>query len=390
MMSKTTIAYLIFTIALLYIVSPWFFEKELLFNEVLAGIGLLLFIRSHRIDRGTIGICMLLLLLLAAVHACTSLLRMDTLYYYFRNSVIFYSMFTYFIGYYLYKYLPGYITRTRPLLRKYIGIFLFVPNFRLLFERFGVSMLFPALFRRAAGKWVPLLLVAINIIYGFTYDSLTALVLAAFYLLLFISPGYKFFKQTMIIGLVLFAIVFIYLIPYLSIISHHYNYYTDDAISEVRASNRLLRVDANNTWRLILWKQIIVDNFPKNLLGLGFGTPAITYFPIEDYTKIASLPYLIGAHNSFIYLFGRLGFLFILLIVPIYRDIFREYFYQKAYYYANNGILIFWSFFAVTIVVSFNPALESPIFAGAYWLILGLTAACIRERTLTNSNHSPA
>jgi hypothetical protein len=73
--------------------------------------------------------------------------------------------------------------------------------------------------------------------------------------------------------------------------------------------------------------------------------------------------------------------------LPIYACIFREYFYHKAYYYANNGILIFWSFFAITIIATFNPTLETPIFAGAYWLILGLVAATIRQRT---TNPQPA
>ena len=60
--------------------------------------------------------------------------------------------------------------------------------------------------------------------------------------------------------------------------------------------------------------------------------------------------------------------------------IFREYFYHKVYYYANNQILIFWSFFAATIIASFNPALESPIYAGAYWLLLGFIARAIYNR----------
>jgi len=300
-----------------------------------------------------------------------------------------YSMFTFFIGWYLLKYLPAYIARVRGLLRPFIGIFLFIRLPRWLFERFGVSMLFPALFRRAAARWIPLILIAMNIIYGFNYDSLTALLLASFYLLLFISPGYRFFKQTMILGLLAFIAVFIYLVPYLSIISHHYNYYDTTAIHEVMDSNPLLKVDGNNTWRLVLWKQIIVDHFPQNIFGLGFGTPVLKYFPIESVSKLTSLPYVLGAHNSFVYLFGRLGILFILFIIPVYARIFKEYFLYKSYYYANNGILIFWSFFAITIISAFNPALESPIFAGAYWLILGLTARTISQRKTQHSQTPP-
>jgi len=64
----------------------------------------------------------------------------------------------------------------------------------------------------------------------------------------------------------------------------------------------------------------------------------------------------------------------------IYIRIFREYFYFKRYYYSNSHIFIFWSFFAVTVIALFNPALESPIYASGYWLILGFTARAINNR----------
>jgi hypothetical protein len=120
--------------------------------------------------------------------------------------------------------------------------------------------------------------------------------------------------------------------------------------------------------------------FPNNLFGLGFGTPMIKYYPIEDYKKLEALPYVMGAHNSFIYLFGRLGIIYLILIIPVYISVFKNYFYYKQYYYSNNQVLIFWSFFVVTIIALFNPALESPLFASGYWLLLGFTARCIYNR----------
>jgi len=87
-----------------------------------------------------------------------------------------------------------------------------------------------------------------------------------------------------------------------------------------------------------------------------------------------------GAHNSFIYLFGRFGIIYLLLIVSVYITLFKDYFYHKQYYYNNNQILIFWSFFVVTVIALFNPALESPLFASAYWLLLGFAARCIYNR----------
>jgi len=380
MIKKRTIAYIWLTVLLFYIISPWFFEKRLLFNELLAlsGVGLL-FYKRLRVGNDQITRCIILLLLWSFMHAMVSLIRMDSLYYYFRNTVILYSIFAFFTGYYCFNYLPGYISKIRNLLRWYVGIFLFVPLSRLFFERFGMAALYPALFKKA-GRQTLVILILINIIYGLTYDSATAFLLSALYILLLISPGYLFFKQFIVVIFVLFVVFFIAVQPNLNLIARHYNYYSDKAIHEVMNSNMLLHLDGNSTWRLVLWKQVIVDHFPANIFGIGFGTPMMRYFPVEDYTKLATLPYVIGAHNSFIYLFGRLGIVFPLLMGIIYIRIFREYFYFKRYYYSNSHIFIFWSFFAVTVIALFNPALESPIYASGYWLILGFTARAINNR----------
>jgi uncharacterized protein YhhL (DUF1145 family) len=272
----------------------------------------------------------------------------------------------------------------RKLLRIYIVVLLPLSVSRLLFERFGMATLFPGLIEKA-GKYSLPLLILINLIYGFTYDSATALLIAGVYIILFLVHNYTIFRTIIVTAMLAFIIIFIYLQPNLSIISKNYNPANDKAIHEVMNSNRLLAVDGNSTWRLVLWKQVLVDQFPKNLLGLGFGTPMIKYFPVEDYSKIASLPYIIGAHNSFIYLFGRLGIIYLLLTYILYTEIFREYFLHKAYYYSNNQILLFWAFIAISVVALFNPTLESPIFASGYWMVLGFLGRAIHNRKYYSS-----
>ncbi len=384
MIRKSTIAYLIFTLAVCYIITPWIFEKQFLFNEILSVTGLIILAyKRFKVGNDVISICMIFLLSWCGLHLITSLFLQDSFIYYIRNSVIVYSMFSFFIGFYLLKYLHNYINRIRHFLRYYIGFFLFVYT-PMLFERYGVSTLFPALFKRARHALVPILLITINIIYAFTYSSSTAMMIALFLFLLFISPGYKFFKQTATLFIICCALLFIYLHPNLSRIKNQFSPRNNKGISEVMHSHPLLAIDGNTTWRLILWDQIIVDRFPENLYGIGFGTPMLKYFPIEDYKKLKTLPYVLGAHNSFIYLFGRLGLVFILISIIIYSAVFREYFYFKDYYYSKNQVFIFWSFFAITIIALFNPVLESPLFASAYWLLLGFTARCIYNRKLSN------
>ncbi len=381
MVKKRYIAYLLFLMALCYIISPWFFEKKLLFNELIAFSGLfLLAYKKFKIGNDNITRWVLFLVIWGSFHTLISLFRMDKLYYYLRNLVIVYSMFSFFIGYYLYIYLKGFISKIFALLKIYIVTFLFLPVSTFLFERFGMATLFPALFKKSSNRLIIPLLIPVNIIYAITYNSATAILLSAFYFLILFAPGYRFFKQIMIVGFIVFAIFFISIQSNLNIIANHYTPYSDKAIHEVMDSHPLLSADGNTTWRLVLWKQIIVDHFPDNIAGLGFGTPVMKYYPVEDYSKLDSLPYVLGAHNSFIYLFGRLGIFYLFFLLVIYTKIFKEYFYHKRYYYSNKSILIFLSFFAITIIALFNPTLESPIFASAYWLILGFLSKVIYTR----------
>lgn len=381
MLKKASLAHIIFFIVTLYIISPWFFAKYLLFNEIISFIGLIILgARRFRVGTDPISICVVCLIGLGSLHAVVSLFRFDTLYYYLRNLVILYSMLAFFIGFYCLRYLPSFIERIRKPLRIFVAPFLFIRMPHYIFERFGMATLFPALIRHPGRRMVPFLLVGLNICYGLTYDSLTALVLSAFYLLLFISPGLKFFKSSLLIFLLAFTIIFITLVPNLGLIKNDYSPVNYIAIRNVMRSNPLLNIDGNATWRLVLWKEVIVDNFPANIAGLGFGTPVMTYYPVENIDKLASLPYVLGAHNSFVYLFGRLGILFILLIIPVYAVVFREYFRYRSYWYAGREILIFWSFFAVSMIALFNPVLESPVYASGYWLILGLVSRCIYNR----------
>jgi hypothetical protein len=381
MIQKKTISYLIFFAALCYFITPWFFERIFFINELLAAAGLLLLaIKRFKVGNDTISICIILLLTWSSVHLTTSLLRQDSMYYYFRNSVITYSMFAFFTGFYLLKYLSGFISWIRNILRYYIGIFLFIPLPLTFYERYGISTLFASLFKNARYRLLPVTLIVMNVIYGFTYDSATAFMIAFFLFLVFISPGYKFFKQTITIGLLIITTLFIYLQPNLSLIKDHFTPRSTRAIKEVMRSNPLLQIDGNTTWRLVIWNEILVDKFPTNLFGIGFGTPMLKAYPIDDYSKLRSLPYVMGGHNSFIYLIGRLGIVFLLLISMIYITVFKEYFYHKQYYYSTKQIFIFWSFFAITVMALFNPILESPMFASGYWMLLGFISCCIYNR----------
>ena len=381
-MNNKHIYFLLFTAALLYMTVPYFFEKYLFFNELLSFSGLcILAANRFKIGADTISKIVLAFILLGLFHAVISIFRMDSIYYYLRNSVILYSMFTYFIGYYGYKYFVSSIKKVQNFFRFYYAIFLLKPAANVLFDRFSISTSLPLLFKRHRGFYTALLVSFFTIIHAIDYKSATSFVAALFILFLYLSPSYNFFRQVVISGFLIFTVFFIYFAPNFALI-HTSDQPLNDylAINRITSSNYWLGLDENSTWRLVLWYQYIVDRFPGNLFGYGFGTPVVFHFPILDIDKLATLPYVIGAHNTFVTLFCRLGILFVINIILLYTQVFKEYFYFRRHYEKTYDIFIFYSFFAFFILCFFNPALETPLHSGGYWLILGLLSGAIKKR----------
>lgn len=381
-MRNKYIYFLLFTAALLYMTIPYFFEKYLFFNELLSFSGFCILVANRfRIGNDNISKIVLALILLGSFHAVISIFRMDTIYYYLRNSVILYSMFTFFIGYFGYKYFVPSIKKIRTTLRFYYTIFLLKPAENVFFDRFSISTSLPLLFKRYRGFYTVLLVSIFTVIHALDYKSATSFVAALFLLFLYLSPSYNFFRQVVISGFIIFTLFFIYFFPNFALI-HTSDQPIHDwmAINQITSSHYLLGVDENSTWRLVLWYQYLADRFPGNLFGYGFGTPVVFHFPILDIDKLATLPYVIGAHNTFVTLFCRLGIFFLINIILLYTTVFKEYFYYRRYYEKTYDIFIFYSFFAFFILCFFNPALETPLHSGGYWLILGLLTGSIKKR----------
>lgn len=381
-MGNKHIYFILFTAALMYMTIPYFFEKYLFFNELLSLAGLCI-LAANRFKMGgdMISRIVLGLILLGIFHAIVSIFRMDSIYYYLRNSVILYSMFTYFIGYFGYKYFFSSITKIQNTFRLYYTFFLLKPAENVFFDRFSISTSLPLLFQKYRGFYTVLLLSAFTIIHSLDYKSATSFVAAVFLLFVHLTPSYNFFRQTVIAGFVIFSVFFVYFFPNFALI-HTSDQPLHDylAINRITASHYLLGLDENSTWRLVLWYQYLIDRFPGNLFGYGFGTPVVFHFPILDIDKLPTLPYVIGAHNTFVTLFCRLGIFFLINIILLYTTIFKEYFYFRKYYERTYDIFLFYSFFAFFILCFFNPALETPLHSGGYWLILGLLSAAVKKR----------
>ena len=384
------ITYLVFIMLLMYVGSYEIFERLFFFNELLSMLGVFIFIRYAIkpggilvMPKSTLYRLIFGLLMLGFLHLLSSLFRMTTFYFYFRNSVIVYSMFTFFLGFYLFEFHQSVFNRLKKYLLGFYALALAFPQPYLLLQRYTGGVMLPFLFKKINFKTVFLILL-FNVIYAQVYGGITAIAAALLLVGIIAIKKFSHFKMLALLGIIIAISGFLYFAPALS----KYKtppYFLYGNMYHVISENVLLAVDPNTTWRMVLWYNVLVDRFPENLIGVGMGTPLIHYeegaITTADGETDAYIAHVNGAHNTFFTLFTRLGFLFPVLLFFIYYIIFKE-FYKYRSYYRESGYSLqaFIAFFGVSIVGLFNLVLESPLGAVLYWILLGMVAKTIFNR----------
>lgn len=393
---KSNIYYFILSLFFLYGLNNYIFERKFFFNEILSLIGILFFlvklfpnIRQGKmfLPHSLILKLILLLLLLGFFHLTVSLFTKTNTYFYLRNSVIVYSIFTFFIGFFSLPYLMKYVRKVRVLLFFYLSYALTFPSIGLL-ERFMGAVFFPFLFKKL--NIVSLTgIIFLDIVLAWRYGSLTVILVTGLLMIILILPNYfsfKMFSSSILVGLLL---AFIYFIPNLQLYkTPPYSLFGN--IEAVAFSNYFLNLDGNSTWRAVFWYRLLVERFPENIIGIGFGTPLLDYVKGLDTVPMDHDDehdiHVSGSHNTYLTLALRMGLPFIIILFFIFRKIFREFYIYRKYYFSKAYNLIFVSFFSVSIIGLFNLVLESPTGASLFWILLGFVAACIYERQKASFN----
>lgn len=377
---------LIFT---LYGVNHFVFERLLFFNEVLSLIGFYYFIKfsirpnkklywpQSRIYRTVVA-----LIILLSIYALGSLFVKTNWYYYFRNSSIIYSIFTFFIGFHLYHRQYAFFKRIKKWLYLYaFGSFAIGSTMLIDRNAFGVWF---ALMQRNLGVFSLLLLILLFSVYTLAFSSLTVVMILFIVLFFALVKSYRLFKTSMYLALGGLAFLFLITANDLELykLGSHSLF---GNILLVYKQHSFYNLDHNSSWRLLFWYRLLIENFPENLIGIGIGTPLLPYRNNMISTELGHpdeyIAHVIGAHNTFITLFSRFGLGFLILIGIIYRSVFREFYHHKSYYLKHkNDISLFLAFFTVTTVGIFNLLLETPTLASVYWVFLGFVGAGIHNR----------
>ncbi|MDX1902867.1 MAG: hypothetical protein SFU27_01815 [Thermonemataceae bacterium] len=382
--------YLFSLMFILYGLSAEIFERKLFFNEILSLVGFVTFFivyfkKNFKIilPKSPIFKYVLFFLLLNIFHLITSFYFKTNLYYYLRNSVIFYSIFVFFWAFYFYEAFLLLLLKVKRILLYYIGVFLIYPSYVFL-ERFTTSFFFPLFLKRININNI-IILVILNVILAIQYSSLTVTIIALLVSFFILIRTYSQFK-IILIGISVFIITLsIYLSPSLKLYKdgEYQLYGQGTGMNKVVASNFLLSLDYNTTWRTVFWYRVISENFPKNFIGIGFGTPLIYYKEGFD-TADSSFndehdAHVTGCHNTFITLHSRLGIGFILIMLGIYREVFRNFYKRREFLFQHIEGSFFIAFIVVTIIGCFNLLLESPTASGIFWALLGFVTKIIHK-----------
>lgn len=141
-------------------------------------------------------------------------------------------------------------------------------------------------------------------------------------------------------------------------------------------------LDVNAVWRLMFWAKSVGElQGIENLFGIGLGTPL---FDVQDSTSafinesdaaIEDRSYVLGLHNSFLTFLVRLGPIGLFLLFYIIKSIFQS----LSSIDNDSSRLLLVANVLMCLAACFNVVLESSLYAGFFWALLGFSYRYVLE-----------
>ncbi len=356
-----------------------YFERNFFFNEVISFIGAMFFLlkivrlKRFKIEKRSYTFYIFIFVAVCCFHLIYSLNKMTSFYYYARNSVILYSAFSFFLGYYFFERYHGIALGFRKELLAVMSTS--VVFFKMILARYSGPILLP-LFTGVKSMFNVILLFALILIHSVKEDALSVAVIIPLFLLVFLSRNFKEFSRYFLIGITLTVLFFLYFYDnFMLYKTGYYNYFGN--VHAIYDSHPALSVDINVTWRILLWFRYIVERFPDNIIGIGFGTPMLDYIAERrsHWTGNDEIhAHVSGAHNSYLTLLLRLGVVGFYALVMISRKVFKDYFHARKLGNFKQYIPYYFVWIGMFSLIVFNLGLESPLRAGLFWVATGFVA----------------
>ena len=306
------------------------------------------------------------ILFIFSAYALISLMVFENLYGYLRNTVVVYSIFSFFLGTKLYSIL-AYVNN-----KDLLFLSALFPSAS--FYRTGYAASLPiylSKYLKSFNGFSLLIIIVIILIVKLYFGGTTSIaVILLLFLLQLMTKKTKAMIYILSIGILIAFLIFMK--PYLDLLVANNN------INRYQILNMypILNIDGNALTRFFFWAYIFFEIFLKNLFGIGLGT---TLFP-HDFIlrnmrlviRDPHLEYTLGAHNSFFTIMARFGIIGLLPFIFLYMQLINDFIKDKETRKYSRIFFFYYAFFIITGCAMLNVVLESPIHASLYWGTLGM------------------
>lgn len=372
-------------------------ERYIFSNElfVFAGIALLIFNFNYILEavkkdylKGFYLIHLFFILLLwgffEIIYSILFLKTTTNVYVFFRTTVIWYSMFSFFLGLKFYNlFVLFFFKKVKSKKKWLITLFNAFSS-----DRYNLALL-PLIHNKT--NRVIFIIVLLLLVFIKGEDTPKVIFIATIFLYLFNKKN-KFYSW--LFNPILLFTLFILSLISLLYLSNKFSLFFDLDIADAYQYIDVIPSAGvgNIIWRIMFWayelKTVTLSSVNGFVFGFGFGTPIFDINSAPSFLLISNdtpnEEYYLGTHNSILYILFKQGIIAFVLFLSIIFSVFNRL--KKINklngYLPNDLIYFFLSFIFIFIAALFNVVLESALYASVFWIHIGMLYQAISKYEL--------
>lgn len=372
-------------------------ERYIFSNElfVFAGIALLIFNFNYILEavkkdylKGFYLIHLFFILLLwgffEIIYSILFLKTTTNVYVFFRTTVIWYSMFSFFLGLKFYNlFVLFFFKKVKSKKKWLITLFNAFSS-----DRYNLALL-PLIHNKT--NRVIFIIVLLLLVFIKGEDTPKVIFIATIFLYLFNKKN-KFYSW--LFNPILLFTFFILSLISLLYLSNKFSLFFDLDIADAYQYIDVIPSAGvgNIIWRIMFWayelKTVTLSSVNGFVFGFGFGTPIFDINAAPSFLLISNdtpnEEYYLGTHNSILYILFKQGIIAFVLFLSIIFSLFNRLkkINKQNGYLPNDLIYFFLSFIFIFIAALFNVVLESALYASVFWIHIGMLYQAISKYEL--------